>query len=145
GKEEHLHPPEPKEPHHPPPTVDPNDPSVWPTNPITLTIDERDGVTAANQPTRNGRLIVETTRWGLIQRPDYVSVLYQVGAETPLRITSRVAATIISQPHDALFLVGTNGQEQRIGINATQDRNVANTIASNILRGIFYVHERAFG
>ncbi|KAG6844872.1 hypothetical protein H0H87_002817 [Tephrocybe sp. NHM501043] len=145
GQPEHEHPPEKPDDEQDKPTIDPKDPSNWPTDPLTLTIDGRDGVARAGTATRNGRLIVETTWWGLIQRPDYVSVLYQVGAETPLRIESKVAATIISQPKDALFIVGVNKEDEKIAINATQDTDVSNTIASAALKGIFYIHEKAFG
>ncbi|KAG6900557.1 hypothetical protein C0993_008711 [Termitomyces sp. T159_Od127] len=139
------HPPLADQPKEPAPTIDPKDPTRWPTRPAALTIDARAAASVSGQPTRTGRLLVETTYWGLIQRPDYVSVLYQVGSETPLRITSEVAATIISQPQDALFLIGVNKEDQRIAINATQDTDVANVIASSLLEGIFYVHEKAFG
>lgn len=128
----------------PAPTVDPNDLASWPTKPVTLTIDSRVGAFVADQPTRSGRLLVETTWWGIIQRPDYVSVLYQVGSETPLRITSSVSDTIFSQPEDALFVIGVDEQDQKIAINATQDTDVANVLASSLIQGIFYVHGKAF-
>jgi hypothetical protein len=129
------------------PTVDPNDPNVWQTKLEDLIMDAYASSARATTdvPARKGRFIVETTPWGLIQRPDYVSVLYQVGDATPLRVTSAVAATIISMPKDALFLLGINAETQKIGINGVQEVNVANTLASYLMKGIFYIHEKAFG
>jgi len=123
------------------PPVDPNDPANWQTKLEDLTRPEG----RADGPVRSGRFIVETTKWGLVQRPDYVSVVYQVGSETPLRVVSGVAATIISMPKDALFVIGINTSTQQIGINGVQELNVANTLVSNLIAGIFYIHEKAFG
>ncbi|KAF8987504.1 hypothetical protein BDZ89DRAFT_1202401 [Hymenopellis radicata] len=124
-----------------PPTVDPNDPDVWATKLDQLgAADPR-----AEEPARSGRLIIETTEWGLIQRPDYVAVVYQVGSATPLRVVSKVAATIIDQPDDALFVIGVNSNTQEIGINGVQDKAVSDTLVSYLIQGIFYVHEKAFG
>lgn len=120
------------------PTVDPNDPA-------SLTKDSMAGAVADSQPTRSGRLLVETTPWGLVERPDYSSVLYQVGAETPSEIKSSVPDTIIGEPKDALFVIGVNQETQEIAINATHDTDVANTLVSYLLEGIFFVHEKAFG
>jgi hypothetical protein len=122
--------------------VDPNDPAVWQTKLEDLT-DE--SAARADVSVRTGRFIVETTKWGAIQRPDYVNVIYQVGSATPLRVVSSVAATIISMPKDALFVIGINTTSQQIGINGVQETNVANTLASYLIQGIFYIHERAFG
>ncbi|KAF8800964.1 hypothetical protein BYT27DRAFT_7148168 [Phlegmacium glaucopus] len=133
--------PEPTEGESEPP-VDPNDPAVWQTKLEDLT-DESPA--RADEPVRTGRLIVETTKWGLIQRPDYVSVVYQVGSATPLRVVSSVAATIISMPKDALFVIGINTETQQIGINGVQETNIANTLTSYMIQGIFYIHEKAFG
>ena len=133
--------PEPTE-GEPNPPVDPNDPAVWQTKLEDLT-DESPA--RADEPVRTGRFIVETTKWGLVQRPDYVSVLYQVGSATPLRVISSVAATIISMPKDALFVIGINTTTQQIGINGVQDTNVANSLTSYLIQGIFYIHEKAFG
>jgi hypothetical protein len=124
------------------PPVDPNDPAVWQTKLEDLT-DE--SAARADVPVRTGRFIVETTKWGAIQRPDYVNVLYQVGSATPLRVVSSVAATIISMPKDALFVIGVNTTTQQIGINGVQETNVANTLTSYLIQGIFYIHEKAFG
>ena len=123
------------------PPVDPNDPDVWQTKLEDLT----DSSARADVSVRTGRFIVETTEWGAIQRPDFVSVLYQVGSETPLRVISSVSATIISMPKDALFVIGINTTSQKIGINGVQDVNVANTLTSYLIQGIFYLHEKAFG
>lgn len=122
------------------PPVDPNDPSSWQTKLEDLT-----DLSRADQPVRTGRFLVETTKWGLIQRPDYVNVLYQVGGATPERVISKVAATIISMPKDALFVIGINATTQKIGINGVQEVNVANTLTSYLIQGIFKVHEKAFG
>ena len=122
------------------PPVDPNDPNVWQTKLEDLT-----DLTRADEPVRTGRFLVETTKWGLIERPDYVSVLYQVGSATPERVISKVAATIISMPKDALFVIGINTTTQQIGINGVQEVNVANTLTSYVIQGIFYIHEKAFG
>ncbi|KAF9013844.1 hypothetical protein BDZ89DRAFT_457046 [Hymenopellis radicata] len=116
-----------------PPTVDPNDPDVWATQLDQLgPADPR-----AEEPARSGRFIVETTEWGLIQRPDYVAVVYQVGSATPLRVVSKVAATIIDQPEDALFVIGVNTNTQEIGINGVQDKVVSDTLVSYLIQGIF--------
>ncbi|KAF3182047.1 hypothetical protein TWF225_006542 [Orbilia oligospora] len=124
------------------PPVDPNDPASWQTKLDALPPLPQP---RAGEPARTGRFIVETTKWGLIQRPDYVSVLYQVGSATPLRVVSGVAATIIDMPDDALFVIGVNTKTQEIGINGVQRKDVANTLASYLIQGIFYVHEKAFG
>lgn len=123
------------------PPVDPNDPDAWQTKLADLT-----GSSArSNEPVRTGRFIVETTKWGIVQRPDYVSVVYQVGSATPERVVSSVSATIISMPKDALFVIGINSGSQQIGINGVQDVNVANTLTSYVIQGIFFIHEKAFG
>ncbi|KAF9029630.1 hypothetical protein BDZ89DRAFT_1132883 [Hymenopellis radicata] len=80
-------------------------------------LDQLGSADPREEPARSGRFIVETTEWGLIQRPDYVSVVHQVGSATPLRVVSKVAATIIDQPGDALFVIGVNTNTQEIGIN----------------------------
>ncbi len=123
-----------------PPTVDPNDPDTWATK-----LDQVGSADPREEPVRSGRFIVETTKWGLIQRPDYVAVVYQVGSATPLRVVSKVAATIIDQPDDALFVIGVNSNTQEIGINGVQDKAVSDTLVSYLIKGIFYVHEKAFG
>ncbi|KAF9041881.1 hypothetical protein BDZ89DRAFT_1128578 [Hymenopellis radicata] len=123
-----------------PPTVDPNDPDVWATK-----LDQLGSADPREEPARSGRFIVETTEWGLIQRPDYVSVVYQVGSATPLRVVSKVAATIIDQPEDALFVIGVNTDTQEIGINGMQDKAVSDTLVSYLIQGIFFAHEKAFG
>lgn len=110
-----------------------------------MPLSDSDPESRADEPARTGRFIVETTKWGLVQRPDYVSVLYQVGSATPLRVVSGVAATIISMPEDALFVIGVNTNTQEIGINGVQKRDVANTLVSYLVQGIFYAHEKAFG
>ena len=122
------------------PTVDPNDPDSWATKLSTL-----GSIAVTEEPARTGRFIVETTQWGLIQRPDYAAVVYQVGSATPLRVVSKIAATIIDQPYDALFVIGLNTNDQTIGINATQEKAVADTLVSYAIAGIFYAHEKAIG
>ncbi|KAF9005745.1 hypothetical protein BDZ89DRAFT_1049040 [Hymenopellis radicata] len=67
-----------------PPTTDPNNPDSWPTK-----LDQLGSADPREAPARSGRFIVETTEWGLIQRPDYVC--------TKLAVT----ATIIDMPMDA--------------------------------------------
>ena len=124
------------------PPVDPNDPASWQTKLDALPPLPQP---RAGEPARTGRFIVETTKWGIVQRPDYVSVLYQVGSATPLRVVSGVAATIISMPEDALFVIGVTTSNQEIGINGVQKRDVANTLVSYLIKGIFYAHEKAFG
>ncbi|KAF3232309.1 hypothetical protein TWF191_000081 [Orbilia oligospora] len=124
------------------PPVDPNDPASWQTKLDALPPLPQ---LRAAEPARTGRFIVETTEWGIVQRPDYVSVLYQVGSATPLRVVSKVAATIIDMPDDALFVIGVNTKTQEIGINGVQQKDVANTLVSYLMQGIFYVHEKAFG
>lgn len=128
-------------------TVDPDDPNILKTKLEGLTKDAyaSSARATADVPVRKGRFIVETSRWGLIQRPDYVYVLYQVGDATPLRVSSTVAATIISMPKDALFVIGINAATQQVGINGVQQVDVANTLASYLIKGIFFVHEKAFG
>lgn len=125
----------------PTPTVDPNNPDSWATKLDGLLAPIQ--ATAAN--TQTGRFIIETTQWGTIQRPDYCAVLYQVGSATPLRVVSAVPASVIGMPMDALFVIGVNVADQKIGINAVQDRAVANTLISHLISGIFYIHEKAFG
>ncbi|RXW24251.1 hypothetical protein EST38_g1613 [Candolleomyces aberdarensis] len=125
----------------------PAEPSCWATKlndlpPIPVATEAR---AAAGGPFASGRFIVETTDWGLVQRPDYASVVYQVNNETPLRVVSSISATIIGMPKDALFVIGANPSTQRVGINGMQDKAVASTLVEYLMQGIFYAHEKAFG
>lgn len=120
------------------PPVDPNDPESWTTKLNTL-----EPVAFATTASTTGRLIVETTKWGLIQRPDYCAVVYQIGSETPLRVVSGVPSNIIGNPEHALFVIGANNQQ--IAINATQKIDVATTLVGYLIHGIFAIHEKAIG
>lgn len=100
-----------------------------------------------NSVNQTGRILVETTDWGYVERPDYVYVFYQIADKTPNRVISKIASTIIDMPEDALFVIGLgkNGNNNELGINATQDTDVANNMASYALKGISWAHKKAFG
>ncbi|RXW24256.1 hypothetical protein EST38_g1609 [Candolleomyces aberdarensis] len=121
------------------PTVDPNDENSWATKlndlpPVPATTDAR---AAAGGPFATGRFIVETTEWGLVERPDYASVVYQVNNQTPLRVVSAISGTILGMPKDAIFVIGANPTTQEVGIDGTQDKAVASTLVEYLVKGIF--------
>ncbi|KAG9119911.1 hypothetical protein FRC07_004837 [Ceratobasidium sp. 392] len=90
------------------------------------------------------RLIVETTDWGLIERPDYVYVWYQVHNETPQRMFYKLSSAILDMPPPALIVIAANERENKLGISGTYASDVANQLASYAVKGIFWAHEKAF-
>ncbi|KAG9218439.1 hypothetical protein CCMSSC00406_0007960 [Pleurotus cornucopiae] len=91
-------------------TVDPNDPASWPTKLDAIgalpEVDEGAGNSRCGAQIHRGCFIVETTKWGAITRPDYASVVYQIGDATPLWAVSGIPGPIIGMPDDALFIIG---------------------------------------
>jgi len=133
----------------PAPSVDPNDPESWCTKLGDMPpypTHAREVPLAAEEREITGRFIVETTKWGAVQRPDYAAVVYQIGAETPLRVVSNVPATIIGMPKDALFVIGiVDVATGKVGINGVQERAISDSLVSYLMQGIFFAHEKAFG
>ncbi|KAG9092013.1 hypothetical protein FRC07_011741 [Ceratobasidium sp. 392] len=90
------------------------------------------------------RLVVETTDWGLIERPDYVYVWYQVHNETPQRMFYKLSPTILNMPPPALIVIAANERENKLSISGTYAPDVANQLASYAVKGIFWAHKKAF-
>lgn len=92
---------------------------------------EADGTRApASSGETLGRIIVGTTDWGVIQR---------------ISLSASIPATDVGMPNPAHVIIGYNPVTRQIGVNATLERDVANTVASSALQGIFLVHEKAAG
>ncbi|TBU24727.1 hypothetical protein BD311DRAFT_741646 [Dichomitus squalens] len=119
----------------------------WPAPSAAFDIkaDDEGTTRAVSSQDQFGRIIVGTTKWGLVQRPDYAVTYYQWSDTTPISLSSAIPATIIGMPDPAHVVVGFDADKREIGINATTSTDVANTMASYAMRGILWANEKAAG
>ncbi|KAI0689916.1 hypothetical protein BC835DRAFT_1281959 [Cytidiella melzeri] len=115
-----------------------------------VTIDFRlwGSTTVAGTPVsvdESGVIVVSTTPWSGVSRPDYVNVTYswRHGVSDPVNVALGVPADMAGMPDDLHFVLAVNPQEKLVGVATETHKDLVLTLVDYALRGIFWGHEKA--